>query len=599
MSKLLRILLAVALTVAPIKALAQQFPTVASGTVIGRTQAGTGPAQAIPFATLIATMLASSPTIPTLNTSSILFAGSTSGTATLRAQAIAGTPTIQLPTGSGTLLDSVTAPLAATSAGNVSCPNCGIAISTRTAAAAQDLSAYSYVRTTGYATIGDGGGAEFVKTGGNFVDTRILTGSITNNGTGSCTNGTFYGTQFSGGTGRNAFAVVTVAGNVVTSIAMGGQHAVGYVAGDVLSATVTGCSTTVRWTVATVSAPSGSFTDSVGNKWQILYPAAGLDARSFGTRFDWDGSDGAATDNFTSLQNALSFASYPTSSITDLGGSFGGLVLLPKMSAMFCGGGTAALVIPNGVLVKGQGNYSTVLKPCDTWNVVTNVIELCDKNTHLACFGSLLQDLQVYMQRDVSSNSGVSLIYTNSAQHEAGLRNVVLYPGACRRAFTGEIGYGGATYLTFENVEPKGGKAAASCGGAANPIVYFNYGTTWVDVKNFVPSGLSGSFSGPRDVGLTIDGGFVTIDGFHSENIVSPIQVNIPTALANGQVRVRRITGGVSCVGLITLTGSNFAGNFILGPPNALNGCTRMVTNGQSGGSNQANPVLQDTIFNP
>jgi hypothetical protein len=37
----------------------------------------------------------------------------------------------------------------------------------------------------------------------------------------------------------------------------------------------------------------------------------------------------------------------------------------------------------------------------------------------------------------------------------------------------------------------------------------------------------------------------------------------------------------------------------MLSPPNALNGCTRMVTNGQSAGTNLINPVLVHTIFNP
>lgn len=141
--------------------------------------------------------------------------------------------------------------------------------------------------------------------------------------------------------------------------------------------------------------------------------------------------------------------------------------------------------------------------------------------------------------------------------------------------------------------------AAASCGGNANPIAYFNYGTTQVLVENFVPSGLSGSFSGPRDTGLFIAGGFVTIDGFHAENIIAPITINIPTAFSNGQVRVRGITGGIGCVNLISLVSTNFPGNFMLGPPNALNGCTRMVSNAQGGGASLTNPVLIDTIFNP
>ena len=105
---------------------AQQFPqNIPSGTVIGRSQIGTGPAQAIPFSQLIALMLSSTLTIPTLNTSSVVFKGSISGQAILQAQAAAGTPTLNLPTGSGTLASSATAPIILDPVtGIVSCPLC-------------------------------------------------------------------------------------------------------------------------------------------------------------------------------------------------------------------------------------------------------------------------------------------------------------------------------------------------------------------------------------------------------------------------------------------------------------------------------------------
>jgi hypothetical protein len=116
--------LAIILALLPAVAAAQTFPTVPSGTVIGRTAIGTGPAQAIPIASLIATML-NPLTVTSVNTASVIYRGSTSGTATISAQAVAGTPIIKWPTTSGTvpttaalpvLLDAVT--------GAITCPGC-------------------------------------------------------------------------------------------------------------------------------------------------------------------------------------------------------------------------------------------------------------------------------------------------------------------------------------------------------------------------------------------------------------------------------------------------------------------------------------------
>lgn len=103
---------------------AQTFPTVPSGTVIGRTAVGTGPSQAIPITQLIASMV-NPLTVTSVNTASVVYRGATSGTATVTAQAVAGTPTILLPNTSGTLVDNATLPLAIDAAtGNVSCPAC-------------------------------------------------------------------------------------------------------------------------------------------------------------------------------------------------------------------------------------------------------------------------------------------------------------------------------------------------------------------------------------------------------------------------------------------------------------------------------------------
>lgn len=159
---------------------AQQFPTVPSGTVIGRSQIGIGPSQAIPFAQLIALMLQSTPlTIPNINTNSIIFKGSLSGQATIQAQANAGTPSLTLPTVSGTIASSATTPIVIDQVtGNVSCQTCLISLPSRAFAQTLNLTGVAGVATIGYATAGDGGGATFknvgaaalTDTGGSFTD---------------------------------------------------------------------------------------------------------------------------------------------------------------------------------------------------------------------------------------------------------------------------------------------------------------------------------------------------------------------------------------------------------------------------------------------
>ncbi|RXH32006.1 hypothetical protein [Bradyrhizobium zhanjiangense] len=478
-----------------------------------------------------------------------------------------------------------------------------LTLSSRAFAFTQDLSALTTVQTLGYSTGGDGGGAIFQKIAGNFIDTQIVSGTLTANGTSGCTNGTYYGVDLDGGSGRGAKAVVTVSGGVITVISMGrgGRNsAIGYAAGDVLSigSTIPGCSGAKTWTVSTVTTPTGSFTDSAGNKWQIQYPAAGLDVRAFGVKFDWDGNDGTATNNTATLQNAVSFAGYRTATISDLGGSVGGQVLLAKQTALYGCGVDDSLIVPQGVKIKGQGNYTSVIKFCDTFNAASNQVELCDKDTHLACFGSLLEDFQIFNSASISGISSRSVVYTDNAQHEAGMRRMVIYPGGCGRGATYETGFGGATYILMDSVEYKGGKSHANCGGANGPEVLINYGTTQVLINNLNLSGFSSGSGGPRLDGLVISGGFVDIVGIHSEQVINPVTINIPS-LNNGQVRAREVIGGVDCVGMFTLTGTNAQGNFMLGPPNAVNGCARLVSNGQAGGSNLTGPVLTDTIFNP
>lgn len=131
-------LIAAALLIAGISsASAQTFPTVPSQTVIGRTAIGTGPAQAIPFATLLAAMGAQT----SFTVNSVVFVGATSGSATVSAQAVAGTPAIKWPTQSGTVATTGTSPVTVdATTGAVGCATCVVGPGSATA---DDVATYN------------------------------------------------------------------------------------------------------------------------------------------------------------------------------------------------------------------------------------------------------------------------------------------------------------------------------------------------------------------------------------------------------------------------------------------------------------------------
>lgn len=113
--------------------------------------------------------------------------------------------------------------------------------------------------------------------------------------------------------------------------------------------------------------PNGTIDSTNGGWWVYVPGAAGVDACAFGVKADWDntrtqlasgGGDTGATDCRLLLQNAMNFASMQTFPGFDSGGGAGNIVLLPKGTMMF----TSTLVIPDGVILKGTGVYSTVLK---------------------------------------------------------------------------------------------------------------------------------------------------------------------------------------------------------------------------------------------
>lgn len=559
---------------------AQTFPTVPSQTVIGRTAVGTGPAQAIPFASLLTAMLTSPLTVSQVNVNSIVFAGATSGSVTVSAQSVAGTPTIKWPTNSGTVVTSATAPLEENAVtGVVSCPNCAIAISTRTAAAAQDLSAYTIVRTLGYATAGDGGNATFVKisAGTAFKDSFITAASLTSGGV-TCPNGTYNGIALVQGTGRGAWVTLTVAGTVVTNVVLnnpGNQYTVG----DVLTGGI-GCGTDWTYTVTSVSTPLASFTDSAGNKWQYTVDAGGLiDPRSFGAKFDCGSvgltCDPTATNDFASIQAALYFANYHASKTlnVDTPTGYSNRVLLPQGAAKVCVSGTAynTLVVPDSVVLEGISKFGSWLKQCDSDTATHHFVTLGVRGNQLACFGPQLRNMGLYAGLG-SANVDIAMIYTNCAQQGIAINDVAVY-SIFRMCLLAEVGWGGASDFTANGLFCNINYQAPS----QTSIIKNTYGGSTIKLHDIIIE--SGNNIAINGISIANTGGTYSIVNFHAEQISIPIFFNAAAGAGSTVgVLIQSITGGSGCTSLVKRNAGAAANRITLGTAVKSN-CTNTYDN--------------------
>lgn len=623
MRKHLSIRLAVALlNVAPLAASAQQFNTIPSGTVIGRTAIGAGPAQIIPIQQLFSTLLTGPLSVPSVNTNSVIYKGSTSGQATVSAQAVAGTPTLLLPNTSGTLASNATSPIVLNATtGNISCPSClSVAnatpvLASRAFALTQNLSTLAAVRTLGYAAAGDGGGAVFKNIGTSpFIDS-FVTGFTITGGSGYTSGGPYYGVLFSNGTKPYLVGTLSVSGGAITAVNIAGspgnQCAVGdvYTIGGSAAATAfpanglpTG-GTGGSITVTSCSTPLASFTDSVGTHFQFVPEGFGPALLQFGAKGDWNGTDGTATDNFSAIQAALWFASFKSSTTSDGGGFSGGRVIAPTGSYLLCGTGLKSLIVPSGVIFEGpSAPGSASLRICDVFNQSVHFIELCDPNWHFACFDSSLRNLSLSNSRVIPSAIGTAMVHSNATQDFGGLSRVYIYSGE-RECVNFEKGFGGASSVVLEYVSCNISSSAGNPGLVFGNTVAsgLNYGTTMIKLDTIV---LSGPSSGTlmAGSGMVLKGGFYDIQNVHCEAIPTCVFLQIPSATGNGDiVRMHNINAGggpVTCTGVITLDSANRPGNLIVGQVPA-GSCINVVTNGQPSGSNRTTAITSDVTFNP
>lgn len=448
---------------------------------------------------------------------------------------------------------------------------CGLSpvLPSRAVAATLNLAAFSAVTTQGYATPGDGGGAVFKNVGATaFRDSFVTSVAIAANGTGSCTNGSYLGKFPTGGTGTNLTVNVTVAGNVVSAVTVEDTGGNGYTVGNVLTITgITGCSGAVSISISAVSTPSGSFTDAGGVRFQIVPDGGGLfvNVRQFGAKVDYAGVDATATDDRVSIQNAYNFCADIHGPTIDGGGSAGCRVFHPPGNSLVCG--SVPLHVAQGVAVEGANMWASTLKMCAAWADNVNFMNICDPDTHLSCFASYIRNLTLYSTAAQTSNAGISMVYSNSIQQVDVLDRVAIYAGR-RRCLTLETGYGGAALLGVQNLECTPGV------GGVNPGIIVNYGTTLVNMRNVHVETGSATISG-----MVITGGFVTVNGFHTEGITTGIETNIPGSTVNGFVRLFDLTGGNGCTNLVLRQGAS-AANTVYGSGLTPNGCTNTVNNG-------------------
>lgn len=567
--------------------LAQQFPTVPTGTVIGRTQAGTGPAQAIPFSSIQAA---------TLPNSSVTNAKLVTGPANTVKGSVNGTTTSDLAIASCSALYQFTQWVSGTGW------QCGLipVLPSRATAATLDLSAFTSVTTLGYATPGDGGGATFKNVTSNPVIDSFVTAYSTAAGSGY-TNGSYNGVVMSNANKPVLVGSAVVSGNVITTTNFvntpGGLCKIGdnYTSasgvppgGTGFSITTTACST-----------PRGSFTDSASNHWQIVYDGDSPNIKQFGAVGDWSGTDASATDNYNALQAALWFTGNMNGQnlTSGNGGFWGGRLWVPQGTFMSSCSISTSLIVPFGVVLEGASNQGSVIRMCDTFTSTSHFVALCDPNWHTACFNALLRNIQLSARTSVSSSSAY-MVYSNSTQDFGGLDNVYIY-GGTRGCVHLEKGFGGASTAFINKL---------SCTALSTlPQVWmgnttgsgFNFGSTIESLRDIVLGGPSGGGTYQTGPGILLNGGFPRVENVHCENMAICIQVDTPSGTGNNDLvsitNVNSASTGApapACTSVVQLTAANNPSNALMNQI-PIGGCTNTISNLQGGTNNMTTNVYK------
>jgi hypothetical protein len=459
-----------------------------------------------------------------------------------------------------------------------------IVFTSRAVAAAQNLTSFTTIKTLGYAASGDGGGATFVKVSGiPFKDTYVTTGTIA--GGSAYTNGTYLGVRMTGGSGQGCIAKVTIAGGAMTAVDLSGNYCNAYAVGNVLTpvqSDVGGTGTGATFTVTAITTPTGSFTDTAANQWQIVVDEGNfLNARQFGAKIDWAGTDGTATNDLTSMKSGMAFMSTQNPSAT--AAVYGGTFIIPKGAMYLCASPPqfATLQVPNGVILKGAGVLGgTTLKQCTAAASSEHFISLCDPNSQFGQFGCRLEDLSLVMTGP--SNSAIAAVYSNSGQQFPLLNNVYIQ-STTRGCVFYEIGKGGASNAIFNSVDCEVSDTTV------NPGFLGNSSSTQIVLRDWVFGCAPGNCAASVYAINMLNGNYI-IQNFHIEGHVDGINVATTGTSSLSSIRNGTIVSG--CVNGITLQATN-PNNTVL-VENIESSCsTATILNGHAAGVNVTGHIMK------
>jgi hypothetical protein len=429
-------------------------------------------------------------------------------------------------------------------------------LSSRAFAATQNLSSFSSIRTLGYASAGDGGGGIFhnIGTSAALQDQGIATLTVTGNGGSGCTTPATpsLSATVTSGNGGPVFIEPTVSGGVVTAAVATGNKGNYFNVGDTLSLTVSGCASTTTYTVATITTVVCSFTDTAGNRWQLIVDKTNTyNVRQCGAVINRGNvsSDASATNDFSAIQATLNLAGAsgrnnltPDSS----SGIVGAKVIMPAGTSLLCG--SVSLQVPLGVAFVGVNNEASKLKFCDTGFTTTiENIDICDPTWHVACFGARMEDISVY---SVDGNTNIPVIFSNNLQQSNMLKRVTI-TALTRGCVKYSSGFGGASFVGFDQVWCT---EVGGVGGSSSIGMWFSgLGTTEISVTNCVVE--AGGTTAVGNAALFTDGGYFIIQSMHVENFQNGVQHQITAG--SGFMQVMGLSGGVNIINLVYRSGGS------------------------------------------
>lgn len=471
------------------------------------------------------------------------------------------------------------------SQGSGSVASGGAVISSRAAAVVQNLSGFSTISTLGYAAGGDGGGATFKSIGPTtpFTDTYILTGHIGSAGSGYV-NGSYLGVGYTGGTGNTCNSQATVSGTAVTSLSFA-IPCPGYSVGDVLTIPnqyIGGSGSGFTYIVDTISAPTASFTDAAGHRFQFVPDQGGVaNAKQFGCKGDWAGTDVGATNNLLCMQNLASWASQV---VPGLQFGIGSKVFIPRGNYMMCGsfGNTSfTLVLPQGVWFDGAGIFGTSLIECALNPAGNQFIALCDANFLVGQYGCRVSNMVLSSLQISSSTAGAAVIYSNSGQQFVLGENLEI-DGGFKGCIRYEIGKGGAANDIWLGIN------CNQFGGSTNAAYWFNAATA----QHFLERSVAAS-TGTSALAILHQAGRLVVNGFDIEGYTIGLQQQVTSGNTVSSYKNVQESSG-SCAAAITLSAGNIPGNIIF--ENVVTGCPITINNGQTGGANFNSQIVKQII---